>query len=71
MKQNVGRIDRIARALMGLGLVVAALVAPVPLAVRALAFGAMGAYLLMAALSGRCVGYHLLGRSTCSLTARP
>ena len=71
MKQNVGQLDRIVRAMMGLALVVGALVAPVPLAVRVVAFGAMGAYLLMAALSGRCVGYHLLGKSTCSLTARP
>ena len=67
MKQNVGRIDRIARAVMGLGLVAAGALAPVPMTVRVVAFGAMGGYLLIAALSGRCVGYHLLGKSTCSL----
>jgi hypothetical protein len=42
-----------------------AVVAPLPLLVRVLALGACGLYLLFSALAGTCIGYRLLGRSTC------
>jgi len=71
VKQNVGRLDRVARAVIGLGLVIAGVLVPMPLVVRVVAFGAMGTYLLLASVFGRCVGYHLLGKSTCSLADQP
>lgn len=67
MKHNVGRYDRLARAVMGLGLVTTGAIAPLPFAAQ-VGLGAMGTYLVLAALAGRCVGYSLLGLSTCPLT---
>ena len=65
MKRNVGNWDRIFRGLGALGLLTCSVVAPLPLAVRVAAFGASGVYLLFTALAGTCVGYRLMGRSTC------
>jgi len=39
--------------------------APLPLVVRVPAFGVLGAYMLVTALAGTCLGYKLMGRSTC------
>jgi len=64
MKKNVGSIDRAARALGAMGAVVGAFVAPVEMAVR-VGLGATGVYLLFTALAGTCLGYRLIGRSTC------
>ena len=41
--------------------------APLPYAVRVPAFGLMGVYMLFTALAGTCLGYRLMGRSTCPL----
>ena len=60
MKHNVGTADRIARAVLGIGVLASSIVGPVPLVV-----GAMGGYLVLSALAGSCVGYRLMGRSTC------
>lgn len=70
MKQNVGKSDRILRVLAGLALLSCAFLAPFPLAVRMAAFGASGAYLLLSALVGTCLGYRLMGRSTCPAQSR-
>ena len=66
MKKNVGSIDRAARALGALGAIVGAFVAPIEMAAR-VGLGATGAYMLFTALAGTCLGYRLLGRSTCSV----
>lgn len=70
MKRNVGSIDRFARALGGLAMLTCCATAPLPLAVRLAAFGAMGGYLLLTAIAGSCLGYSLLGRSSCASQVR-
>jgi hypothetical protein len=65
MKRNVGSIDRAARGVAALALLTYAAVAPLPLHLRVLALAVPAAYLLFTALAGRCLGYRLLGRSTC------
>lgn len=66
MTKNVGTLDRVLRLLGSAGLVIAALGAPVPVLAR-LALGASGLYLLGTVFLGWCLGYKLLGRSTCAL----
>jgi len=70
MKPNVGRLDRLARAAAALAFLVCAVAAPVPLAVRG-ALAAAGVYVVITVLAGRCVGYSLLGLSTCPLDRAP
>lgn len=67
MKRNVGNWDRIFRAAAGAGMILAAFLVPLPLVARVLAFGMMGAYLLMTAVAGTCLGYRMMGKSTCPL----
>jgi hypothetical protein len=64
MMTNVGSWDRAARAVVALGLAMAAALLSVHPAIRA-ALGGSAAYLAFSALAGTCVGYRLLGRSTC------
>jgi hypothetical protein len=65
MKRNVGTTDRLLRAGAGAAMIGCSIVAPFPLLARLLTFGLMGAVLLMSSVAGRCLGYALLGRSTC------
>lgn len=65
MKRNVGNIDRVFRGLAALAMFSCAVMAPLPLLLRASLFGGMGAYMLFTALAGSCLGYRLMGRSTC------
>ncbi|AGC47032.1 hypothetical protein MYSTI_05756 [Myxococcus stipitatus DSM 14675] len=67
MKRNVGNLERLFRALGGVGLLVCAVMAPLPLAFRLAACGGLGVYMLFTALAGSCLGYALMGRSTCPL----
>ena len=66
MKLNVGPLDRWLRALGGVALAVLVLVLSVPLPLRVLGV-VQGGYLAVTALVGYCLGYRLLGRSTCPL----
>jgi hypothetical protein len=68
MTRNVGTRDRLGRAVASMPLLMCALMAPLPLGARLLGFGAPAAYLLVTAAAGRCLGYRLLGRSTCPVT---
>lgn len=70
MKRNVGNGDRLFRMVGGLAMVACAVMAPVPLAVRLAVFGVMGGYLLLSALKGTCLGYRLMGKSTCPIEPR-
>jgi hypothetical protein len=70
MKKNVGNGDRIARVVAAVGLGVCAVVAPLPLWIRVAGFALNAAYLAFTALSGTCLGYRLLGRSTCPAESR-
>jgi hypothetical protein len=67
MKKNVGSMDRKVR---GLGALVAMLVAglaPLPVALR-VGVGATAVYLLFTTLAGTCLGYRLMGVSTCPVS---
>jgi len=70
MEKNLGFTDRGARALAVVGLSTCAVYSPLPLIVRVPAFGVLAIYLLFTALSGTCIGYALLGKSTCPVRAR-
>jgi hypothetical protein len=65
MRKNVGTGDRVTRGLGALGLLTCAFMAPLAVEVRAPVFGLLGAYLLYTAVAGSCLGYRLMGRSTC------
>jgi hypothetical protein len=69
MNKNVGPIDRMIRAVVALTALIAGLVAPVPMAAR-VGLGGSGVYLLLTALAGTCLGYRLMGLSTCPTARR-
>lgn len=69
MKQNAASWDRILRAIVGLAMFTASFFAPLPLPVRVLALGLGGAYMIATALVGTCLGYKLIGFSTCPIEA--
>ena len=68
MTKNVGNRDRLVRLVASIPLVTCAVMAPLPLAARLLAFAVPAAYFLVTAAAGRCVGYCVMGRSTCGVT---
>lgn len=68
MTRNLGSVDRWLRVLAALALGACAVVGPFSLAVRFGVFGVNAAYLLWSALAGSCLGYRLMGRSTCPTT---
>ncbi len=70
MTKNVGTMDRVGRGLGAAAMMTCAFLAPLPLAARAAAFGLTGAYLLFTALAGTCLGYRLMGKSTCPVGSR-
>jgi hypothetical protein len=70
MKRNLGNGDRLLRVLGGVALITCAVVAPLSLAARLAVFGVAGGYLLLSAFVGTCLGYALMGRSTCSSEPR-
>ena len=59
MKQNIGTIERVVRALVGLGLLSLVFIGP------ATPWGYLGLVPLVTALIGWCPPYALLGISTC------
>jgi hypothetical protein len=65
MKRNIGTADRIARGIGALGMFMCAMMAPLSLGVRLAAFSLPAMYLLFTALAGTCLGYSLMGKSTC------
>jgi hypothetical protein len=67
MKKNLGGRDRAFRALAAAAMLVCSVMSPLPLVVRVAGFGAMGAYLLFTAVAGTCLGYRVLGKSTCPM----
>ncbi|HEY1551873.1 MAG TPA: DUF2892 domain-containing protein [Kofleriaceae bacterium] len=67
--RNLGSIDRLARVLGAAAMLVAAAVAPMQTAIR-VALGGSGVYLVLTALAGTCLGYRMMGRSTCPTKLR-
>ena len=70
MKRNLARWERIGRTIAGGGMLAGSFFAPLPPLVRLLAFGGGGVYLLVTALAGTCLGYRMLGISTCPVDQR-
>jgi hypothetical protein len=69
MMKNVGTLDRTLRTLAALAASLAAFLAPLPALPRAIGFGTFALYMAVTALSGTCLGYRLIGRSTCPRSA--
>jgi uncharacterized membrane protein YqaE (UPF0057 family) len=69
MKTNLGSIDRALRGVGTAATILGVFLAPVPLWVR-VGLGAAGVYLLLTALAGTCLGYRLMGLSTCPTERR-
>ncbi len=67
--RNLAGWDRISRIAAALGLGACAVVAPLELPLRLGIFGASALYLAVSALWGTCLGYRLLGVSSCARTA--
>lgn len=65
MKKNVANWERTIRAMAGLGMLACAAMAPFSLQLRLASFGVVGLYMLGTALAGTCLGYKLMGRSSC------
>lgn len=63
MRENVGTIDRVIRAAVGIALVLGALAVGAPLARTILGLG--GVIMLGTALVGFCPVYRVLGLNTC------
>jgi hypothetical protein len=67
MNRNVANWDRILRAIAGAAMIAGSFMMPWPLVVRVLVLGMMGAYLVMTAVAGTCLGYKMMGMTTCPL----
>ncbi len=70
MKDNIASWDRILRAIAGLTMFTSSFFVPLPLLVRVLALGLGGVYMVATALVGTCLGYKLMGFSTCPVQQR-
>jgi hypothetical protein len=70
MKQNLGSTDRWLRTLGGTAMLVCSVEAPLPLLLRVTALGGLGVYFLFTAVAGSCLGYKLLGKSSCPVETR-
>lgn len=68
MTKNLGTMDRVFRVLAGIAMLICSVMAPFPLAARG-GLGATGVYMLFTALAGTCLGYKMMGRSTCPVSA--
>jgi hypothetical protein len=65
MRKNLGNADRMLRVAGASAAACCAALAPYPFELRLGVFGGTAAYLLLTALMGTCLGYRLIGRSTC------
>lgn len=66
MKRNVGNGERVMRALAAVAMALGAGFAPIAWELRA-GLGVLAAYMLFTALAGSCLGYRMIGRSTCAI----
>jgi Protein of unknown function (DUF2892) len=65
MKRNLGNLDRMLRVVVSIGMLICAALAPLPIVWRLSIFGGLAAYILLTALAGTCLGYRMMGRTTC------
>jgi hypothetical protein len=69
MTKNLGNADRILRLVAAVPLTACAFLAPLDAPIRLVAFGVPAVYMLFTTLAGTCLGYALMGRSTCPVAA--
>ena len=69
MIRNIGNIDRIARAVALVPLTACSFMAPFPLTTRLIAFALPAVYMLFTVLRGTCLGYLMMGKSTCPVAS--
>jgi len=67
--QNLGTADRVTRSLAAAILIAFGALAPLSLLTRGALVG-VSLYFVATALAGTCLGYKLLGRSTCTVPRR-
>jgi hypothetical protein len=65
MLKNLGRADRILRVVVASAAACCAVLAPYSAVWRLGLFAPSALYLLLTALTGTCLGYRLMGKSTC------
>jgi hypothetical protein len=66
MSQNLGNADRTVRAIAAVAMLIASFVASIPL-MAAVGLALTGVYLIGTSLVGTCLGYKLIGVSTCPI----
>jgi len=70
MHTNTATWDRALRALAGAAMLGASIAAPWPTLAHVIGLGVGGGYMLATALLGTCLGYKLIGVSTCPIERR-
>jgi hypothetical protein len=63
---NLGNADRTIRAIAAVAMLIASFTTPVPLMV-AVGLALTGVYMIGTSLGGTCLGYKLIGVSTCPI----
>jgi len=69
MMKNVGRLDRAARGFLAIAMLLGAWLSPLSTLPRA-GMVALATYFAITVLAGTCLGYRLLGLSSCPRSAR-
>ena len=69
LNQNLGNVDRALRAIAAVALLIASIIAPLPL-MAAVGLALTGVYMIGTSLVGTCIGYKLIGVSTCPIKQR-
>ena len=65
MQKNLAGWDRAARGVTAVLMATCAVMAPLPIAVRVAALALPAVYMAFTALRGTCLGYRMMGVSTC------
>jgi len=63
--KNLGTADRIARIVASMLMVIAAVAGPWPASFRLPVFLGLAGYMVLSSLAGTCLGYKLMGVSSC------
>ena len=68
MTKNVASWDRVGRGVMAAVMLTCAVMAPFSLPLRLAVFALPALYVAFTALAGTCLGYRLMGYSTCPIS---
>ena len=69
LKPNLGNADRTIRAIAAVAMLIGSFTIPVPL-MAAVGLALTGVYMIGTSLVGTCLGYKLIGVSTCPIKQR-